>query len=139
MGQLACKRSSAGGVTLTQTPESARFVAMPRSAIASDSVDFVLSPREIARELTRLGSHPYLAQPSGSPEEAATASDVAFLRRIFRRLRAIKGVDFTHYKRNTLRRRLARRMALRQVDELPTTLPWSKKIPRRQPPSTRTF
>lgn len=117
VGLQAIKR--AGGITFAQTPESARFIAMPRSAIASDAVDFVLSPREIARQLARLGRHPYLAQPSsGTPEGALTASDEAFLRRIFRRLRAIKGVDFTHYKRNTLRRRLARRMALRQVDEL---------------------
>ena len=116
-GLQAIKR--AGGITFAQTPESARFIAMPRSAIASDAVDFVLSPREIARQLARLGRHPYLAQPSsGTPEGALTASDEAFLRRIFRRLRAIKGVDFTHYKRNTLRRRLARRMALRQVDGL---------------------
>src|SRR6185312_2752221 len=32
--------------------------------------------------------------------------------------RNIHGVDFTHYKRSTLKRRLARRMALRKLEEL---------------------
>jgi len=33
-------------------------------------------------------------------------------------LRSAHGLDFSHYKRSTLRRRLARRMAVRKVDEL---------------------
>jgi two-component system CheB/CheR fusion protein len=63
-----------GGITFAQTPESARFGSMPRSAIESDCVDFVLPPREIAHELTRLGRHPFLARPSEQPDEASAAS-----------------------------------------------------------------
>ncbi|MGB9332905.1 MAG: chemotaxis protein CheB [Steroidobacteraceae bacterium] len=107
-----------GGITFAQTPESARFGGMPRSAIESDCVDFVLAPREIARELTRLGHHPYLVSPGRPPEEPADANEEGSLRRIFRRLRAVHGVDFTYYKRSTLRRRLGRRMALRKLEEL---------------------
>jgi two-component system, chemotaxis family, CheB/CheR fusion protein len=113
-----------GGITFAQAPESARFPGMPQHAIETECVDFVLRPREIARELMRLGRHPYLraapvpAHENNSPEEGAPTKEEEALRRIFRRVRTAHGVDFTHYKRSTLRRRLARRLALRKVDEL---------------------
>ena len=113
-----------GGITFAQEPSSARFPSMPRSAIETGCVDFVLHPRQIAGELARLGGHPYLrlvGEPAGSSgelPEAATAAEEERLRRIFRRLRSVHGVDFTHYKRSTLRRRLARRMALQKIDSV---------------------
>jgi hypothetical protein len=86
---------------------------MPRSAIETGCVDFVLRPNQIARELARLGRHPYLrlvsapvVQPADEAPEVHTAAEEDTLRRIFRRLRSAHGVDFTHYKRSTLRRRL---------------------------------
>jgi two-component system CheB/CheR fusion protein len=112
----------AGGITFAQDPDSARFPSMPQASIDSGCVDFIQRPSEIARELLRLARHPYLnAATSESPrsEEAAVSSpDEALLRRIFRRLRTAHGVDFTHYKRSTLRRRLERRMAFRKTELL---------------------
>src|SRR4029450_10382252 len=49
-----------GGITFAQD-DSARYDSMPRSAIAAGCVDFVLSPANIARELGRIGQHPYVA------------------------------------------------------------------------------
>ena len=40
------------------------------------------------------------------------------LAHIFQRLRSAHGVDFTHYKRTTIRRRLERRMMLRRIESL---------------------
>lgn len=116
----------AGGITLAQTPQSARFPGMPQHAIDTECVDRVLSPREIALELAQLEHHPYLrtSAPSSEHREPAKAEaddeggDEATLRRIFRRLRTLHGVDFTHYKRSTVRRRIARRMALRKIEGL---------------------
>ena len=51
---------AAGGITFAQDPESARYDGMPRSAIRSGCVDFVLPPEGIARELVELRKHPYL-------------------------------------------------------------------------------
>src|SRR5437867_7320241 len=54
-----------GGITFAQD-DSARFDSMPRSAVAADCVDFVLSPANIAKELVRISKHPYVAgQPPG--------------------------------------------------------------------------
>src|SRR5262249_50417110 len=41
-----------GGVTFAQDDETAKYNSMPRSAVAAGCVDYVLPPRQIARELT---------------------------------------------------------------------------------------
>ncbi|MBW4053214.1 MAG: response regulator [Proteobacteria bacterium] len=106
-----------GGLTFAQEPDSARFPSMPSHAIDTGCIDFVLPPREIAHELVRLGSHAYLREAIGSHPTRDTLglSDEEQLMRVFHRLRAAQGVDFSHYKRSTIRRRLARRMAVRKT------------------------
>jgi two-component system, chemotaxis family, CheB/CheR fusion protein len=119
LGLRAIKHS--GGITFAQEPKSAQFPGMPQNAINTGCVDFVLPPADIARELGRLSVHPYLRSPPTEeqiPLEASAPSEEEQLRRVFRRLRTAHGVDFTHYKRTTLRRRLARRMAVRQLEDL---------------------
>src|SRR5437016_13853570 len=51
---------AAGGLTFAQNQESAKFDAMPRSAIRAGFVDLVLPPGEIAREIERIDNHPYI-------------------------------------------------------------------------------
>lgn len=122
LGLQVIKRS--GGITFAQDPAAARFPMMPRSAIETGCVDFVLRPDQIARELARLAQHPNLRsialpEPAmGKRAEALEAGDEESLRRILRWLRTAHGVDFAHYKRSTLLRRLARRMAFKRIDEL---------------------
>ena len=114
-----------GGITFAQEPAQARFPSMPRSAIETGCVDFVLRAREIARELVRLVRNPYLravSQPVPQVESEESGANIGageeeHLRRVFRRLRVAHGADFTHYKRSTLRRRIARRMALQKIDD----------------------
>jgi two-component system CheB/CheR fusion protein len=108
----------AGGLTLAQSPETARFSDMPRHAIETGCIDLVLRPKEIAHELVRLGQRLSAAVAPGptNPVDRGTDADEASLRHIFRRLRSVHGVDFTHYKRTTMWRRLERRMALRRID-----------------------
>lgn len=112
-----------GGIVFAQRPDSARFPNMPRQAIETGCVDWVLSPAEIGRELARLSGHPSLRgvaphSPLTTLPDASTDGDEALLKRIFRRLRAAHGLDFIHYKRSTLRRRLQRRMTLRAIESL---------------------
>jgi len=116
----------AGGITFAQDPDSARVSGMPRSAIETGCVDFVLPAGKIAPELLRLFSHSYL-RPAEVPEAGVVGTDSEegdgategdLLRRIFRRLRLNHGVDFSGYKSSTLRRRLARRMAVQHIETL---------------------
>ena len=104
-----------GGIVFAQNPDSARFGDMPRHAIETGFVDRVLSPKEIAGELVRLSRQ----SSSDAASRSVSAEEEMFLKRILQRLRAAHGVDFTHYKRSTLRRRLDRRMTLQGIESLP--------------------
>ena len=112
----------AGGFTFAQQPESARFPTMPRHAIETGCVDLVLRPKDIAGELARLSRRFRVTEPNLDSKPAGTldigTDENAVLAKIFQRLRAAHGVDFTHYKRTTIRRRIERRMMLRRIESL---------------------
>lgn len=60
-GSLGLKAiKDAGGITFAQEEKSAKYSSMPHSAIATGSVDFILTPEKIAKELTRLSITPIL-------------------------------------------------------------------------------
>jgi two-component system, chemotaxis family, CheB/CheR fusion protein len=102
---------AAGGITFAQDG-TAQQEGMPHSAIDSGCVDFVLPPEEIAREIARIGRHPFAALDNG----AAVSQDDAHFNRVVASLGRATGVDFVNYKANTLRRRIARRMALLKIE-----------------------
>ncbi|MFM0392560.1 chemotaxis protein CheB [Paraburkholderia phytofirmans] len=103
-----------GGITFAQDEASARFASMPQAAIGTGCVDLVLPPRQIAEEITRIGR-----QPRSGPNQPMPATEAEkSLRHVFRLLHKACNVDFTHYKRGTIERRLARRMALRQISSV---------------------
>lgn len=118
-GTLGIKAIKAeGGITFSQDEESAEYDGMPHSAISAGYVDFVLRPVELARELMRIGRHPYI---SAGP--AVVMADVLpevqqHLSKIFVLLRARTGNDFTYYKHTTIKRRIKRRMMLHKIDRL---------------------
>src|SRR6266545_8028141 len=111
---------AAGGLTFAQNQQSAKFDAMPRSAIRAGFVDLVLTPREIAREIERVANHPYIRGPLSDPEEIEKAAykQADDLGRIFLSLKKQMGVDFSAYKESTLIRRIQRRMALHRIEKI---------------------
>ncbi len=122
-GALGLKAIKAeGGITFAEAPQSAKFDSMPRSAVASGAVDFVLPPKAIAQELTRIGRHPYLGQTGAAPSPEALASGPEALDQILRKLREKSGIDFTQYRQTTIRRRIARRMMIHGLDTLESYL-----------------
>jgi hypothetical protein len=105
----------AGGVTFCQSPEGAERDEMPRAAMATGDADFVLPPAQIGAELVDLARHPYVARTNHqqAPSELRPTEDQ--FQRIFALLRTTSGIDFSHYKRPTIERRLLRRMALQKI------------------------
>jgi len=109
---------AAGGITFAQD-DTAQQNGMPRSAIASGCVDFVLSPEEIAAELGRIAQHPRMARaPAPKPEAPPPEADGPDFDVVQKLLRDVTGVDFSQYKPNTFHRRITRRMVLRQMRTL---------------------
>ncbi len=109
---------AAGGITFAQNEESAKYAGMPMSAVRSGCVDLVLPPAEIARELARIGQHPYVTTAASAADGAQPEGDEASFRRILSLLRATFGVDFAHYRDTTIRRRMMRRMVLNVKEDL---------------------
>lgn len=105
----------AGGITFAQD-DSAKFNSMPNSAIAEGVVDFVLSPKEIAAELNWMSAHPLMRRQviKRTPEDEIENTDPD-LKNILRLIHQRKRVDFSHYKMNTIKRRMLRRMLIHRI------------------------
>lgn len=109
---------AAGGITFAQDEASSKFPGMPASAVAAGFVDIVMPPGDIARELARIGSHPYLDNAAIEDSEQAFPDPAGDFPRVIQLLRVSSGVNFTHYRDSTLKRRILRRMALAKRDTL---------------------
>ncbi|HTC55371.1 MAG TPA: chemotaxis protein CheB [Candidatus Sulfotelmatobacter sp.] len=128
-GTEGCRAiKAAGGITFAQDEESAKYDSMPRNAVNAGCIDFILSPKDIARELGGISQHPYVARVVSEVEgsEGMVGSD---LNALFGLLRESTGVDFTNYKHTTLQRRIRRRMVVHKVDKLKDYLRFIGKKP----------
>ena len=104
----------AGGMTMAQEEEQAKYPFMPRSAIDTGLVDYVLPVEEMPEELIRYVKHPYLE--SRERELTPDSNYQNFLGKILMLVRASTKHDFSHYKQTTIRRRLGRRMAVHKIE-----------------------
>jgi two-component system CheB/CheR fusion protein len=113
-GLLAVKAS--GGITFAQDEKSAKYTAMPANAVAAGCVDFVLPPSKIAQELVTLVGRPIGAEVPLVPSTSKSRGEERAFEEILALVRQRIGVDFTHYKRPTLDRRIRRRTGLRKLE-----------------------
>ena len=97
-----------GGITFAQDIEAANN-EMPQNAINAGVVDYVLSPAQIVEKLIEL-----VKAKENFTEDNDSNDEVTF-QEIIKILRHHSGVDFTYYKQTTIRRRIARRMALSKI------------------------
>lgn len=105
-----------GGLVIVQDEKTAKFDGMPRSAIATNLVDYILPPENITREIINYIQHPCLV--SDPAAKRILHQDDDSLGKVFSLLRTSSGVDFTFYKQNTLVRRIERRMGIKQIEKL---------------------
>jgi len=127
-----------GGITFAQNPATAKYDGMPRSVIDSGCADFILAPKDMAKELRRIQHHPYVhlerpeeeeanaekpgaesgsePQDLGLPSSESPSSHAGDFSAVLAQLRKASGVDFSQYKPNTIHRRSLRRMLLLKVD-----------------------
>jgi len=103
------------GFVMAQSPESAQHDGMPRSAIRTGVVDVVLAPQDMPDKLSHYYHRRLVDREEGVPAPKAGQTD--WLTKIFSVLRARIGHDFSAYKKNTLVRRVQRRMDLSQIKD----------------------
>jgi len=104
------------GLVMVQTSDSAKYDGMPKSVIETGLADFVLEPSKMPEQLilyakqatSRLGietKHPKDLTENG-------------LQKIYILLRSHKKHDFSQYKKNTICRRIERRMHIHQISDI---------------------
>lgn len=103
-----------GGITLAQLESTARFDSMPHAAISTGHVDLALPPEDIAQQIHDLLTEPddsflFASKPTPSEDD---------IQEILRLLLEQTGSDFRDYKRNTLLRRIERRMTVHKYKQL---------------------
>jgi two-component system, chemotaxis family, CheB/CheR fusion protein len=112
-----------GGTTFAQDEPSAQHGSMPASAIDSGCVDIVTTPHKIATELVRLAQD---RPAKGSRKRAVAESS---LKNIFALLRTRTEVDFTQYRKTTVRRRIQRRMVVHRLGDVDEYFAFLKRNP----------
>ncbi len=118
----------AGGLTLVQAGETSRYDSMPRSAIATGLVDFILPVEEMPGQLAQYARDLVRSKTDGSMPSRQQAR--RHLVKIFTLLRAGTGHDFSQYKNSTFIRRVQRRMQAAQVAALADYVELLRQDPR---------
>ncbi|WP_232061935.1 chemotaxis protein CheB [Variovorax sp. PBS-H4] len=118
-----------GGVTMAQSPDDAAHDGMPRAAIATGMVDFVLPAVDMGQRLMEIWSNaqrirlpdvhkisPFVEEP-----DSMASSQLAekALQEVMSLLRSYTRHDFRHYKRATVLRRIERRLQVNRLADLP--------------------
>jgi two-component system CheB/CheR fusion protein len=104
------------GLTIVQSLETAQFDGMPKNAIATERVDYILSPGAIAQLLFE-----HSVEPVRRPSDQQThknPDDSTGIQLIFSLLANTYGINFAHYKPTTVARRIDRRLKLSCHDSL---------------------
>lgn len=136
-GAMGIKRiKERGGLTIAQDPDAAEHDGMPRAAIATSMVDWVLRAEEMPARLVeydqrerRLSIPSEVGPNPAEPDPTAPSNDEAALRDVLAFLRSRTGRDFACYKRATIVRRLARRMQVNEVENVPAYLHFLRTHP----------
>jgi two-component system, chemotaxis family, CheB/CheR fusion protein len=105
-----------GGMAMAQSPETCGFDQMPRSAIETGLVDFVLAPADMPTKLLEYVKQPYIKQTRPVNDVSASVSEK--LKTILELTRSRTKYDFRSYRANMILRRIERRMGLVQLENL---------------------
>jgi two-component system CheB/CheR fusion protein len=118
MGSDGCQGIKAikeqNGVVLVQTPDTAKFDGMPRSAIESVIVDIVAPADVLPSKLIAFLKYIPVTKIDPEMDDKYKSN----LEKIIILIRAQTGHDFSMYKKNTLFRRIERRKGVHQIDNI---------------------
>ncbi len=116
-----------GGLVLVQEPASAKFDSMPRSAIDAGLADIVAPVEDLPGKILDYLEHKPIAT---IPEDVIEEKMRSAMDKILILLRTRTGHDFTFYKRNTLCRRIERRMGIHQLDKIASYVRFLQENPQ---------
>ena len=116
-----------GGMVMVQAPESAEFDGMPQSAITTGMVDYELSPAKMGAHLIAYVEHFYNKTPRSLILNRSQKDSV--LKKILILLRNHTSHDFSQYKSSTINRRIERRLAVNQIQDITHYVQFLQRTP----------
>ncbi|MEA4840852.1 MAG: chemotaxis protein CheB [Bacteroidales bacterium] len=102
------------GIVMVQDPATAKFDSMPRNVINSVPVDVIAPAGDLPEKLLSLLHY----IPNFKPDPEKEIQDHTALEKINNLLRIHTGNDFSLYKKNTVYRRIERRMVVHKIDKI---------------------
>lgn len=113
LGLRAIKEKA--GAVFVQSPNTAKFDSMPRTAMDAGLADVVAAPDILPAQIANYLLHtPLLAKN----DQIFDDQDPGSLEKVVILLRAQTGHDFSLYKKSTIYRRIERRMGLHQIGKI---------------------
>jgi two-component system CheB/CheR fusion protein len=105
----------AGGVCMVQEPSDAKYDGMPQSAIAAGYATHILPAQKMPAMLVELGRQSAFRQRVPPIESQAAVNG---MNQILLQVRRSTGHDFSLYKKSTIGRRVERRMAQHNIEDM---------------------
>jgi two-component system CheB/CheR fusion protein len=124
LGLKAIKEKN--GMVLVQDPQTSKFDGMPNSAIASVTVDILAAANELPAKLVSLLKY----NPATRQKPVVDEKSKSNLEKIVILIRTQTGHDFSFYKKNTLFRRIERRMGIHQIDKIANYVRFLQENPK---------
>ena len=125
LGLRAIKENA--GTVFVQAPASAKFDGMPRSAIGAGLADVIAPVEELPGKIRAFFKRTPLLSVNNLILENKSQSGIE---KILIILRTQTGQDFSLYKKNTIYRRVERRMGLHQIDRIATYVRFMQENPQ---------
>lgn len=117
------------GMAMVQDPVTAEYPSMPNAAIKSNMVDYILSAEDMPVKLIQYLNHPALLESEAVEEAYLNNTNQTHLQKILMLLRSHTGHDFTLYKKNTIVRRIERRIAINQLHDYVEYINYLRETP----------
>ncbi|MBA6326521.1 PAS domain-containing protein [Colwellia sp. MB02u-6] len=129
LGLRAIKQNA--GLSLAQSPGCAKFSSMPQSAINAELIDIIAPTKELPEHiLSEIKNGPHTATQDIEPRVEIKSKSA--LEQIVIILRERTGNDFSLYKKNTIYRRIERRMHLHQLENIALYARYLRENPQEQ-------
>jgi two-component system CheB/CheR fusion protein len=124
LGLKAIKEKN--GIALVQDPDTSKFDGMPRSAVTAVNADIIANAKELPSKLIAFLKFAPNIKPGTETDIKAKSN----LEKIIILLRTQTGHDFSLYKKNTLFRRIERRMNVHQIDKIANYVRFMQENPK---------
>ncbi len=128
----------AGGLCVVQDPGEAEYDGMPRSAIATNLVDLILPVGEMpAKILAFKQSSEKTKLPESEAEDIPPELGADSLHEVLGILKSQTKHDFFNYKKPTIFRRIARRLLVHGLEDIPAYVKFLRENPGEVQPLLR--